>query len=92
MSEFFLFIVLVLFAAFGMNTCSKIVASTPEPGHKLEEHVKQASKTYVMAARDPLNPRYVINPYRPEEKLYVGIVPEGTLLLDPLGSPYVVGP
>jgi hypothetical protein len=91
MSEFFVFVTLVLFTAFGMNTCSKIVSQTPEP-NKTEQHLKNASKTYVMAARDPLNPRYVINPYRPDEKLYVGTVPEGSLMLDPLGSPYVVGP
>lgn len=90
MSEFFLFVTLVLFTSFGINTCSKMVAATPVA--KSEEHVKNASKTYVMAPRDPLNPRYVINPYRPDEKLYVGMAPEGSLMLDPLGDPYVVGP
>lgn len=91
MSEFFIFVTLVLFTSFGLNTCSKMAANTPSPKQQ-EEHLKNASKTYVMAERDPLNPKYVINPYRPDEKLYVGMAPEGSLMLDPLGSPYVVGP
>ena len=42
--------------------------------------------------RDPVNKNYVINPYDPGEKLYVGDAMEGTVKRDPVGRVFVVGP
>lgn len=46
----------------------------------------------VVAMRDPVNKNYVINPYDPGEKLYVGDAMEGTVKRDPVGRVFVVGP
>lgn len=46
----------------------------------------------VVATRDPVNKSYVINPYEPKEKLYVGNATEGTVKRDPIGRVFVVGP
>ena len=90
MSEFLLFALVTGITAVGLNKCSN--GAAPPASSRLHGPHTNAPITYVMAARDPFNPRYVINPYRPNERLYVGAAPEGAVLLDPAGDPYVVGP
>ena len=93
MSEFLLLAFLIVLTSMGLNKCAGTGASAQNgngPG-QVKAHLN-APITYVMAARDPFNPRYVINPYRQNERLFVGEAVEGTVLLDPAGGPYVVGP
>jgi len=89
MSDFLLVSFLIVVTAMGLNKCNGN-AGVP-PASRALPHTN-APITYVMAERDPFNPRYVFNPYRPNERLYVGEAPEGAIMLDPAGDPYVVGP
>lgn len=91
MSEFLLLAFLIVLTSMGLNKCADTNASAQNGSGPLKAHLN-APITYVMAARDPFNPRYVINPYRQNERLFVGEAAEGTILLDPAGGPYVVGP
>ena len=52
----------------------------------------EKDQTRVVAARDSVNKNYVINPYNPKQKLYVGDAAEGTIKRDPVGRIFVVGP
>lgn len=52
----------------------------------------EKDQTRVVAPRDSVNKRYVINPYNNKQKLYVGDAAEGTVKRDPVGRLYVVGP
>jgi len=87
MSEFLIFALVTGLAAVGLNKCS-----TPAAGSQVKPPHADAPFTYVMAARDTFNNRYVFNPYNQTERLYIGTAPEGALMLDPGGRPYVVGP
>jgi hypothetical protein len=85
MSEILVFVLTVILCSAGLNTCRGLWPSNISP-------VVPYNITYVMAPRDTFNRHYVINPYNPNERLYVGDSPEGTLKTDPMGRTYVVGP